>query len=283
MPPRIRTLLALVAAALLAAPASAWADRVYSATVIAPATTDQAHRLVLPLLLSKHGQKRAGRPVIVPVVPSGARPIRWGGDHLALAQLRPGDHLRLKVHGHRARWISLQRSGTADDFDRVARQLADLRAAVDKTAQLATPVAAAAGGSYPRDQLATLREQVSDLQGQLDAVDADVQTSLDRLAAVRPKDPQRRAAVVFVQNAYAQQLTAIRDAARAARQQSDLAAEGLDAVVIPSGSTDGTKTPVDPAAPIELPFGTISTVSDLTRTLVVLSDQLGLAAPPLVG
>lgn len=281
MPPHARILLALVLVVLLAAPSTA-AARVYSATVIAPATSDQQGHTVLPLLLNQRGQRHAKRPVIVPVVPSGARPIRWGSGHLALAKLRPGDHLRLKLKGHRARWIALQRSGSADDFDRIARQLADLRAAVDQTAALAAPVAAA-GGSLPRDQLAALRDRISELQGQLDALDADVQTSLERLAAVRPKNRQRRAAVVFVQNGYAQQLSAIRDAARAARQQSDLAAEGLDAVVIASGSTDGTRTPVDPAAPIELPFGTTSTVSDLTRSLVALSDRLGLASPPLVG
>ncbi len=49
------------------------------------------------------------------------------------------------------------------------------------------------------------------------------------------------------------------------------------------GSNDGTQTPVDPALPIALPFGTTSTVSDLLNTLIVLSDQINLSKPPLVG
>jgi hypothetical protein len=282
MPPRIRTLLALVAAALLI-PAATASARTYGATVIAPAAADSAGRLTLPLLLSPRGERAARRPVIAPVVPSGAKPIRWGTGHLALAQLRPGDKVTVKLRGSRARSITLQRSGSADDFDRMAKQLGALNAAVAKTTALAQPVAAAAGGSYPRDQLRTLRDQISDLQGELDAVASDVQTSLTRMEAVRPRDPRRGAAVAAAQAPYAQQLTGVRDAAQAARQQSDLAAEGLDAVAFQPGVSDGTQTPVDPAAPIALPFGTTSTVSDLLRTLVVLSDQLGLAAPPVLG
>jgi hypothetical protein len=280
MAPSLRTLLALVVAALLVVPATAAAKR-YSATVIAPAAADSAGRLALPLLLSPRAEHRVKRPVIAPIVPAGAKPVRWGGDRLALAELRPGDRLTVDLRGRRARSLTLQRSGSADDFDRIATQLRELAAAVAKTTELATPVASAA--SYPRDQLRVLRDQISDLQGQLDAVDADVQTSLTRLAAVRPTQPRRRAAVTAAQAAYEHQLAGVRDAARAARAQSDLAAEGLDAVAEIPGSNDGTDNPVTGPVPIELPFGTTSTVSDLLRTLVVLSDQLELASPPLVG
>ncbi len=86
-----------------------------------------------------------------------------------------------------------------------------------------------------------LRDQVGDLQGDLDGVVNDVQTSLTRLDAVRPRDQRRREAVVAAQDAYEQQLTGVRDAARAARRQSELAAEGLDAVAGVPGSTDGTR------------------------------------------
>jgi len=276
----LRTLLVLAVAALLAVPATAAAKR-YSATVIAPAAADSAGRLTLPLLLSPRAELRLKRPVIAPVVPKGSKPVRWGTRRLALAQLRPGDRLTVDLRGHRARKLTLQRSGSADDFDRIATQLRELNAAVAQTTQLATPVASAT--SYPRDQLRVLRDQISDLQGQLDAVDADVQTSLTGLAAVRPADARRAAAVAAAQAAYERQLTGVRDAARAARAQSDLAAEGLDAVAEIPGSNDGTANPVTGPVPIELPFGTTSTVSGLLGTLVVLSDQLGLAAPPLVG
>ena len=277
-----RALLPLVLAVLLAVPAAASA-RTYRATVIAPPAADGAGHVTLPLLLGTRAERRAKRPVIAPVVPRGERPVRWGTRRLGLWQLRPGDRVAVNLRGHRARALTLRRSGSADAFDRILTQLRALRDAVAATTALAQPVAAAAGGSYPRDQLRVLRDQVSDLQGQLDAVDADVQTSLDRLASVRPRDPRRAAAVAAAQAAYEQQLTGVRDAARAARQQSDLAAEGLDAVAFIPGADDGTQQPADPAAPIVLPFGTTSTVSDLLRTLVVLSDQLGLAAPPLVG
>jgi hypothetical protein len=275
-----RTLLLLVIAALLVVPSSAAAKR-YSATVIAPAAADSAGRLTLPLLLSPRAELRLKRPVIAPVVPKGAKPVRWGAGHLALAELRPGDRLTVDLRGRRARSLTLQRSGSADNFDRIATQLRELNAAVAKTTELATPVASAA--SYPRDQLRAVRDQISDLQGQLDAVDADVQTSLTRLAAVRPKQQRRHDAVAAAQAAYEQQLAGVRDAARAARAQSELAAEGLDAVAEIPGSNDGTANPVTGPVPIELPFGTTSTVSDLLRTLVELTDQVNLATPPLVG
>jgi hypothetical protein len=276
----VRTLLVLAVAALLVVPATAAAKR-YSATVIAPAVADSAGHLTLPLLLSSRAERRLKRPVIAPIVPAGAKPVMWGTGHLALAELRPGDRLTVNLRGQRARKLTLQRSGSADDFDRVATQLRDLNAAVAETAQLATPVASAA--SYPRDQLRTLRDQISQLQGQLDAVDADVETSLARLAAVRPSEQRRHDAVVAAQAAYEQQLTGVRDAAKAARAQSDLAAEGLDAVAEIPGSNDGTANPVTGPVPIDLPFGTTSTVSGLLNTLIVLSDQLNLAEPPLVG
>jgi hypothetical protein len=276
----LRILLLLVVAALLVVPSSAAGKR-YSATVIAPAAADSAGRLTLPLLLSPRAELRLKRPVIAPVVPKGAKPVRWGTGHLALAELRPGDRLTVDLRGRRARSLTLQRSGSADNFDRVATQLRGLNAAVARTTELATPVATAS--SYQRDQLRAVRDQISDLQGQLDAVDADVQTSLTRLAAVRPRQQRRHDAVAAAQAAYEQQLTGVRDAAKAARAQSELAAEGLDAVAEIPGSNDGTANPVTGPVPIELPFGTTSTVSDLLRTLVALSDQLGLAAPPLVG
>jgi len=277
---RPRTLIALILAALLVVPAATSAKH-YSATVIAPAAADNAGRATLPLLLSPRAELVLRRPVITPIVPKGAKPVRWGTSRLALAKLRPGDTVRIDLRGHRARTISLQRSGTADDFDRVARQLRDLHAAVARTAELAWPVASAS--SYPRDQLRVLRDQISDLQGELDAVDADVQTSLVRLVAVRPADARRAAAVAAAQAAYEGRLTGVRDAARAARAQADLAAEGLDAVAEVPGSNDGTDNPQTGPVPIELPLGTTSTVSDLLRTLVVLSDQLGLAEPPVIG
>src|SRR4051794_4398731 len=173
MPPRIRTLLALVIASLLVAPAVAGA-RTYSATLIAPAGADSAGRLTLPLLLSPHGELVAKRPVIAPIVPAGPKPVRWGTGRLALAELRPGDKVTVDLRGSRARKLTLQRSGSADDFDRMATQLRALSAAVAKTVALAQPVAAAAGGSYPRDQLRVLRDQITDLQGDLDAVSSDV-------------------------------------------------------------------------------------------------------------
>jgi len=277
---RLRTLIALVVAVALVAPAAASA-KTYRATVIAPAAADGKGRVTLPLLLSARAERVLKRPVIAPVVPKGAKPVRWGTSRLALAKLRPGDRVTIDLRGSRARTLTLQRSGTADDFDRVVRQLRDLQAAVARTNELATPVASAA--SYPRDQLRALRDQISELQGQLDAVDADVETSLRRLAAVRPADPRRAAAVAAAQAAYAGRLTGVRDAARAARAQSDLAAEGLDAVAEVPGSNDGTDNAVTGPVLIALPFGTTSTVNDLLRTLVVLGDQLGLAAPPLIG
>lgn len=275
MSARVRTLLALLVAVVLVAPAAASA-RTVSATVIAPAATDAAGRTTLPLLLSVRAERILKHPVIAPVVAAGDQPVRWGTGRLALAQLRPGDRLTIDLRGSRARKLTLQRSGSADDFSRIVTQLGDLGAAVAQTTALATPVAAAS--SYPRDQLRVLRDQLTDLQGALDGIDADVQTSLVRLAAVRPSDPRRHDAVAAAQAAYEQQLTGVRDAARAARAQADLAAEGLDAVAEIPGASDGTANPVTGPVPIELPIGTISTVSDLLRTLTVLSDQLGLVA-----
>lgn len=277
---RLRLVLVLLVAALAAAPAVASA-RTYRATVIAPAAADGKGRLMLALLVSQRAERALKRPVIAAVVPPGAKPVRWGTGRLALDRLRPGDRVTVDLRGTRARTLTLERSGSADDFARIANQLFALSAAVAKTTELATPVASAA--SYPRDQLRILRDQISDLQGELDAIDADVQTSLTRLAAVRPREARRRDAVAAAQAPYEQRLTGVRDAARAARLQSDLAAEGLDAVADIPGANDGTQTPVSPAVPIALPVGTTSTVSDLLRTLVVLSDQLGLAAPPAVG
>jgi hypothetical protein len=284
MSARSRSLLAVVLAtvALLAVPGVATA-RTYGATVIAPAAADANGRLTLPLLLSPRAERILRRPVIAPIVPAGAEPIRWGTGRLALAQLRPGDKLTVALAGGRARRITLQRSGSADDFDRILKQLGSLSDAVARTTALAQPVAAAAGGSYPRDQLRTLRDQISDLQGELDAITSDVQTSITRLEAVRPAEQHRHDAVAAAQAAYEGQLTGVRDAAQAARDQSDLAAEGLDAVALIPGSDDGTQTPVDPTVPIALPFGTTSTVSGLLNTLIVLADQINLARPPLIG
>jgi hypothetical protein len=282
---RIAIVAVLLALAVVAAPAAAKAKkstRTYSATVIAPVAQDSAGRTVMPVLLSPRAQLVLKQPVISIVVPSGTKPVHWGTQSLGVYNLRPGDQLQIELRGTSvATKLTLRRSGSADDFSRILKQLNELDTAVKQTSALAGPVTQAT--SYPRDQLRALRDQITTLQGELDGIDADVETSISRLASVRPADASRGAAVAAAQAPYQAQLTAVRDAARAARAQSDLAAEGLDAVAYIPSAEDGTAAPTPGTVPIELPIGTISTVSGLLNTLVILADQLGIATPPLIG
>jgi hypothetical protein len=270
--------LALTLAALLALPVAAGAAtaRTVFGTVVAPAHAT-ARGPALPVLLTVRSQRRVGRPVVDIVVPSGTQPVHWGTDRLALQALRPGDVLKVVLRGGgRATRVQLQRSGKADAFDRVVVQFAALQGAAQKTTALAGPVAQLTTQSAPRDQLSALRAQLVDFGGDLQNVVDDVQTSLHRLAEVVPRQDPRRSAVLAAQQAYVDQLGGVRDAARAVLDAANLAADALGPVAQVDSSTDGTATPVDPALPIELPVGSIATVSAVLNAVGTLFDALGM-------
>jgi hypothetical protein len=265
-------------ATLLALPAAAGAAtraRTVHATVVAPAHATPAGR-ALPLLLTVRAQRAVGKPVVDAIVPSGAKPIRWGTGRLALQRLRPGDVVTVALRGSRASRIALQRSGRADAFDRVVVQFAALNAAAERTRALAAPVAQLTTSSAPRDQVSALRAQLVGFGGDLQGVIDDVATSLSRLAEVVPRQDPRRAAVLAAQQAYVDQLNGVRAAAQATLDATNLAADALGPVQIVDSSMDGTATPVDPALPIELPIGTISTVSSVLNAVGTLFDALGM-------
>jgi hypothetical protein len=276
---RVRVLaLVMTLAALLALPAvssAAAKARTVHGTVVAPAHATPAG-VALPVLMSVRAQRLTGKPVVDVIVPRGAKPIHWGTGRLALQELRPGDFLKVVLRGGTGSRLELQRSGKADSFDRVVGQFAALNAAAQKTTSLAGPVSQLTTSSAPRDQVSALRAQLVDFGGDLQNVADDVATSLGRLAEVVPKQDPRRSAVLAAQQAYVDQLNGVRSAAQAALDATNLAKDTLGPVQIVDSSTDGTAVPLDPAAPIELPIGTISSVSGVLNAVGTLFDALGM-------
>jgi hypothetical protein len=278
--PRVRVLaLVMTIATLLVLPAAAGAAtataRTVYGTVVAPAHATAAGP-ALPVLMTTRSQRLVGRPVVDVVAPPGAKPVHWGTGSLALQALRPGDVVKVVLRrGARSR-IALQRSGQADSFDRVVVQFAALNDAAAKTRSLAGPVSQLTTSSAPRDQVSALRSQLVDFAGDLQNVADDVATSLQRLAEVMPKQDPRRSAVLAAQQPYVDQLNGVRDAAQATLDATNLASDALGPVQIVDSSMDGTANPVDPALPIELPIGTISTVSAVLNAVGTLFDALGM-------
>jgi hypothetical protein len=253
----------LVAAVLLVTPAAAAADRTVAASVVAPATP-RGDAAALPVLLSPDAARAYGRPVIAAVV-RGKRPVRWGSDRLGLDQLRPGDRLTLRLRGTRARVVTLRVSGRGDSFDRVAAQL--LR--VGQTSQATLAQLSDASGT----DATALRSQLTTLHGDLLALDADLDASLERLAALRPRQAGRRAAVAAAQQPYVSRLTAVRDQARVAAAQADAAAASVGDGEPIGESGDGT---AHPSPPPVLPGNGSGDVSKLSNDLLALLEDMGL-------
>ena len=233
-PPALRTVISvfplLTAAAVAAAPAARRRPRGLTATVIAPPS-----RATLAVLLTPDGHQRLGRAVL-DTRPLTTRPVRRGRDRLALSQLRPGDRLRLRVRGGRVRSIALRSSGVGDAFDDLDARLAHLGATSRLTIALAAPITEGRSGCRPRSEVRALRSELTRLEAELTAVGDDLDTSLRRLDDVLPADPTRRAAVQAAQAGYASRLSAVRDCARAAAEQTVVAADALGATAEGSGS-----------------------------------------------
>jgi hypothetical protein len=277
--PRVRIIALVMTLATLAllpaaSPAAARTRTIY-ATVVAPAHATPAGP-ALPLLASVRSQPLVGKPVVDVVVARGAQPVHWGTGRLALQSLRPGDVLKVALRGGNRSRLELQRSGKADGFDRVVTQFAELNAAARETSTLAGPVAQLTTSSAPRDQVSALRAQLVGFAGDLQNVVDDVGTSLSRLAEVVPKHDPRRSAVLAAQQPYVDQLNGVRGAAQSALDATNLATDALGPVQVVDSATDGTGVPVDPALPIELPIGTISTVSGVLNAVGTLFDALGM-------
>lgn len=264
---------ASAAAAVLVAAAPAAEARTVAATVIAPAAGQ--HPQTLPVLLSRPAARAYGRPVLRVVV-GGRRPVRWGSDRLALAQLRPGDHLGLRLDGRRARSVKLRGSGRADSFARVTREL--MRTARSSRGAVAELQRITGGEASDRRRV---RRRLSDLMARFMGLEGDLGTTLARMRAVRPDAKARGKAVARVQRPYARRIERVRRQAGAAARRTRAALTAIGAGPPLGEAGDGTLVPVRPGGGGDLPQlpGVISTVGNLSQSIVDLLVQLGVLEP----
>lgn len=271
----IVALAAGLAAAAPAAPASAAARTAriartarVAATVVAPAVPHGAGA-DLPVLLSRAAARRYHRPVVDVHLPRRRGAIHWGTGHLALARLRPGDRLTLRLRGLRVRRADLHNSGAGDSFDVVGRELRRTAATAKATIAAAGPVVAAAQSSPAPAQVRALSRQLETQLTDLDALASDLQTTIAKLARRRPADRRRRAAVATAQRPYADGLAAVRDQARRAAASIRNAIRWIPPGISEGGDQGGESPP-------PLPVETTSAVSDVTGRLSALLSRLGL-------
>jgi hypothetical protein len=261
----LTTMAAAAAWAVGLAPHAAGAATL-DATVIGRPTV-AARSIVVPVLLSASGERRAGAAVARVVVP------RAGGIRTVFARIQP-DGLRVgdrvtasvpRVSAHpRTRVLRVTRRAATPSFARIDSQRTTATAAVTRalaaTRQLAgdplsvlDPADPAATDQELRDQLRAVRTDlnllIADLRLTADSLDATVAL----ITAARPAEPARLQAVTRRQAKTLASLTADAMAARTAATALDDAVGQLDETINAVG---------EPSAP-PLPIETVTAVSNV--------------------
>ncbi len=245
----------LVAFALL--PAGAQAATLRGTVVAEPA----AGRV--PVLLGE-GSRTAAR-LAKPLVRVRAGSVRTRNGRLAASALRLGDRVSFtpaRGTASRTSVLRVQARGSAPTFAALAASRAATQASATKALASAddllagrVPQDAPDGNEKLRRDLIALRTQVNLLIADLRSTGSGFGTTLGQIAAARPVDASRAAAVARLQAPFLAGITRSRDDALAAADDLDGAVGSLDERINAVGGDSGPS----------LPFGTTSTASDLIK------------------
>jgi hypothetical protein len=259
--------LTLVACAIVAAPASA---RVETVSVIG--TPQAAHGATkLPVLRSTGPRGLGCRRLRQATLVAGAAVLRRP------RALRPGDRIRVRRSGARVRSLRVTRRSGAPSFARVAKLIADTRAAAERASRDVAAIAAlpadAAGqrNFASAEQARALGERLNTLDEQLGRLAAGLDAAVASIDRAFGSDGRRCRALRRVRDARTKSL---RETAAGARTAS----RGLQAGV---SDIDRLLSFLPPEG-VELPFGTVGTVGKLIEDLLnLLSNITGGTRDPL--